>query len=89
VAASLLWILVAQSLLDNVARQLGGVMQTVNDTLPHASAVALTSFFGPVSSADFPVDVRVQPTVAPWVLAAYALGFLVLPALLTRQRDVT
>jgi ABC-2 type transport system permease protein len=89
IAAALLWTVVGQAVLDNLALQAGGVLQTINDVLPNASAVSITSTFGAVGGgADASLYYRVAPALSVWVLLGYTAGFLVLAAVLLRRRDI-
>ncbi len=89
IAAALLWTVVAQAVLDNLALQVGGFLQTVNNALPNASAVSITSVFGaPGGGAEAATYYRVQPALSVWVLLGYTAAFLALAAVLLRRRDV-
>jgi ABC-type transport system involved in multi-copper enzyme maturation permease subunit len=83
IGAGLVWVFVVEGLLEVVALQVGGLLETVRNALPAANTVAITGQFG---GAGRPPT---SPAVAPWVLAAYAVAFLALGAILLRRRDVS
>ncbi len=89
IAAALLWTVVVQAVLDNLALQAGGILQTVNDVLPNASAVSVTSSFGALGGgSDSSQYYRVSPATSVWVLFGYLVLFLVIAGGLLRRRDI-
>lgn len=89
IAAALLWTVVVQAVLDNLALQAGGVLQTVNDVLPNASAVSVTSSFGSLGGgSDSAQYYRVSPATSVWVLLGYLVLFGVVAGWLLRRRDI-
>lgn len=89
IGAGLVLALVVQGFLDTLALQIGGALEAVNKALPAANTLTLTGLFGaPGGGPDTDVLLRTSPYVAPWVLAAYAVAFLALAAILLLRRDV-
>lgn len=90
IAVALVWTVAVEGLLDTLALQAGGLLQTINDALPAASAVTLLDTFGsPGGGSDTAMYLRVDPTVATVVVAGYTSVFLVLGALVMWRRDVS
>jgi len=90
VAAALVWTVVLQGLIDNLALQVGGVFYVVNNSLPNANAITLLDLFGsPGGGYDVPMYMRTNPGIAAWVLVGYTVAFLVLGAILIQRRNVT
>ena len=89
IAAALVWTVVVQALLDTLALQVGGALETANNALPNANALSLIDTFGAVGGgADTQVLIRVNPTIAVWVLVGYTVTFLALGVILLWRRDV-
>lgn len=88
IAVALVWVAAVQSLLDNLALQVGGRFETLNDLTPSASAVSLTDSFGSLGGgADQEMYLRVDPTRAGEILAIYILAFLAV-GYVSSRRDV-
>ena len=88
IAAVLLWSVVLQPTLDNLAAQFHGTLQTIYDILPDASTNSLARLFG-TANTSLPLEfVRISPAVAFITLGAYALALFTIPQLLIRRRDV-
>lgn len=89
IAVALVWTQGVVVLLDTLALQLGGVVETINDFTPDASAASLTAVFGAVGGgADTPMYFRVDPALSVWVLAGYTVAFILLGMTVIRHRDV-
>lgn len=88
IAVALVWTAAVQSLLDNLALKVGGLVSVINNLTPSASAVSLTDSFGALGGgADVEVYLRVDPTRAVEILSVYLLIFFVV-AYLCSRRDV-
>lgn len=89
IAVALVWTVAVQALLDNLALQIGGVLSTINNLTPGASAVSLTDSFGSVGGgADVETYLRVDPELAARILVGYLVVFLAAAAGSAR-RDVS
>ncbi len=92
IGLGLVYVLVLESLFSSFATQSEAV-ETISKALPAGNTNSLVSSFSgsqQVAQAGATASTgNVDPTQATLVLAAYAIAFLVLSALLFRRRDVT
>jgi|SoimicmetaTmtLPB_FD_contig_81_665396_length_1278_multi_2_in_0_out_0_2 hypothetical protein len=89
IALALLWTQGVVTLLDTLALQVGGVLETVDDLTPDASAVSLPDMFAASrGGADVEMYFRVDPAVSALVLVCYAVAFFLVGLFLLRHRDV-
>ena len=89
VATALLWTLIIESTLYQLALQIPhGILRTISDLTPGACAVTLTGLFGtPGGGASSQNYLPVRPAAAAWTLVAYIAAALVLTLVLLRRRD--
>ncbi len=89
-AVIVLWAMIVQLQLDQVATEFARPLRAVYDVLPDAATNTLTGLFGfpSVDGTGLALG-KVAPLVAFGTLAAYALAALALPVAVTRRRDVT
>jgi ABC-2 type transport system permease protein len=90
IGAVLLWAIVAEPSIEYISLQLHGVALRVYDLLPDAGTNTLINLDGALSSTfTGPVpEAQVAPVLAFLTLGLYAALFLVIPALITRRRDI-
>jgi len=90
IGAVLLWAVVAEPSIEYFAGQLHGIIVKLYQLLPDASTNALVNLDGTPSyyyGASQPQG-HVAPPLAFLILGLYAAIFLVIPALVTRRRDI-
>ena len=89
IAAGLLWTLIVESTLNNLAPQYPqGILRTISDLTPGTAATVVTGLFGtPGGGASSSVYLATGTTHAIWTLAAYLAAALALTVLVLRRRD--
>ena len=89
IAAGLLWTLIVESTLYNVALQFPqGILRTISDLTPGTAATVVTGLFGtPGGGASSSVYLVTGTTHAIWTLAAYLAAALALTVLVLLRRD--
>jgi ABC-2 type transport system permease protein len=90
IGLGLAWVLAVESLLANLPIE-SDSFENVRKAMPGENSFSLARSFGSPLPEEFtgPFEPLVDPEQAVWVLLAYAVGFILLSALLLRQRDVT
>ena len=89
IAAGLLWTLIVESTLYNLALQFPqGILRTISDLTPGAAANVVTGLFGtPGGGASSSNYLVTGTTQAIWTLAAYLAAALALTVLVLLRRD--
>ena len=89
IAAGLLWTLIVESTLYNLASQYPqGILRTISDLTPGAAATVVTGLFGSSGGgAGSSVYLATGTTEAIWTLAAYLAAALALTVLVLLRRD--
>ena len=89
IAAGLLWTLIVESTLNNLASQYPqGILRTISDLTPGTAATVVTGLFGSSGGgASSSVYLATGTTHAIWTLAAYLAAAVALTVLVLRCRD--
>lgn len=91
IGAVLLWAVVIQPSIEYFAAQLHGAILHLYDILPDAATNTVINLEGNPNLAlygsNFP-SAQVAPALAFLTLGLYAAAFLIIPALITRRRDI-
>jgi ABC-type transport system involved in multi-copper enzyme maturation permease subunit len=88
IGLGLVYLLVLENLFLGLAPQ-SDTVETIGNALPAKNALDLASSFGDVPQGFAPPGEAVDATQAVLVLVAYAVGFVLLSALLFWRRDAT
>ncbi len=86
IAATLLWTVIVEGSLYDMAIQAGGLFLKIANFEPASTAVALTSVFYKATGSS--VWLPMSPPRATWTLIAWTVAFLAVTAILVRRRDI-
>lgn len=93
IGLGLAWVLAVENLISGLAgpNNDSETLESIRKALPGENAFALSDSFGSPLPEEFtgPFQPLAEPGQAVWVLAAYAVGFVLISALLVWRRDVT
>jgi ABC-2 type transport system permease protein len=86
IAATLLWTVLIQDTLYNIATQAGGIYLKIGNFLPGSSMDAVTFVFYKATGSA--IYLPVSPTRGAWTLVVYTVVFLAITAVLVHRRDI-
>jgi ABC-type transport system involved in multi-copper enzyme maturation permease subunit len=93
IGLGLAWVLAVENLIAGLAgpNSDNKTLETIRKAMPGENTFALSNYFGSPLPEEFanPFQPLVEPERAVWVLAAYAVGFILISALLFWRRDAT
>lgn len=86
IAAALLWTVIIENGLDNMATQAGGLFLLIGNIEPASAAGTITFLFYKATGSA--IYLPMSPAQATWTLAGYTAAFLAIAAFLVRRRDI-
>lgn len=93
IGLGLAWVLAVENLIAGLAgpNSDNETLETIRKAMPGENTFALSDSFGSPIPEEFanPFQPLVEPERAVWVLAAYAVGFILISALLFWRRDMS
>lgn len=90
IGLGLIWIIIENAIIPGILFD-NETFETIRKALPGQNASSLSQYFGSPLPEEFMggLEPLVEPGRAVWVLAAYAVGFIIISALLFWRRDIT
>ncbi|MGB3634258.1 MAG: ABC transporter permease subunit [Rubrobacteraceae bacterium] len=90
IGLGLIWIIIENAIIPGILFD-NETFEKIRKALPGENASSLAQYFGNPLPEEFTggFEPLVEPERAIWVLAAYAVGFILISALIIWQRDVT